>query len=296
MELLPLVVGVDGSEPSLTAVDWAVDEAARHGLPLRLVHAFLWERYEGAVPTDDAEDASERTIAEHLVDRAARRARLRDPEVEVSCDILPEDAVHALLRAGNNAFALVTGVRGRGASTAPLLGSTCLAVAARAHCPVLVVRGDRAGRAGAHERILLGAGTLDSAGEAVGFACREAEARGCVLDVVRAWRRPVDVVRLTRRPAHPPDGPPPEGPEERAAALLEELLRETAAARPAVRVRGRAVEGPAHQVLVDRSAAADLVVVGARRRVGHLGLQLGRTGHTLLHRAHCPVAVVPQQV
>lgn len=44
---LPLVVGVDGSEPSLRAMDWAVDEAARHGLPLRLVHAFLWERYEG---------------------------------------------------------------------------------------------------------------------------------------------------------------------------------------------------------------------------------------------------------
>ncbi len=44
---LPVVVGVDGSEPSLRAVDWAVDEAALHGVPLRLVYASLRERYEG---------------------------------------------------------------------------------------------------------------------------------------------------------------------------------------------------------------------------------------------------------
>lgn len=44
---LPLVVGVDGSEPSMRAVDWAADEAALRGVPLRLVYASLWERYEG---------------------------------------------------------------------------------------------------------------------------------------------------------------------------------------------------------------------------------------------------------
>ncbi|MFC8434947.1 universal stress protein [Streptomyces sp. NPDC057253] len=33
------MVGVDGSEPGLRAVDWASDEAALRGLPLRLVHA-----------------------------------------------------------------------------------------------------------------------------------------------------------------------------------------------------------------------------------------------------------------
>lgn len=44
---LPIVVGVDGSEPSMRAVDWAVDEAALRGASLRLVYASLWERYEG---------------------------------------------------------------------------------------------------------------------------------------------------------------------------------------------------------------------------------------------------------
>jgi nucleotide-binding universal stress UspA family protein len=40
---LPIVVGVDGSEPSMRAVDWAADEAALRGASLRLVFVDLPE-------------------------------------------------------------------------------------------------------------------------------------------------------------------------------------------------------------------------------------------------------------
>ncbi|MFI7498540.1 universal stress protein [Streptomyces sp. NPDC049687] len=289
---LPLVVGIDGSDASLLAVDWAVDEAARHGLPLRLVHASLWERYEHVVPSGRLTRPTERVLAENLVASAAERAEKRNSEVKVATDIVPEDAVDTLLREASHAFALVVGSRGRGELKGLLLGSVGLAVAARAHCPVIVVRGDKAGLAGSHERILLGAGEPVSGADAVRFALREAEARGCTLDVVRAWRCP----------AHESAGDPAlaDAParrhEERASALLDDLLRDAVTDHPAVRVRRVTVEGPAHGVLVHRSAAADLVVVGARRRHGHLGLQLGRVSHTLLHHAACPVAVVPQAV
>ncbi len=288
----PLVVGVDGSDSSLQAVDWAVDEAARHGLSLRLVHASLWERYEGALPSSDLDRPSGRVLAEHIVASAAERATRRDPDVKVFTDVIPEDAVETLLREGDNASALVTGSRGRGGLPGLLLGSVGLAVASRAHCPVIVVRGDSTGLAGGHERILLGAGDPVTSGEAVRFAFREAETRGCVLDVVRAWRRPV----------HDVTGPPePDDAsaclhQERAAALLHTVLHNAAADHPGVRVRGATVEGPARRILVRRSAAADLVIVGARRRAGHFGLQLGRVSHTLLHHAYCPVAIVPQPV
>ncbi|CAM5344708.1 hypothetical protein SCHAM137S_02369 [Streptomyces chartreusis] len=39
-----LVVGVDGSEASLEAVDWAADEAALHKVPLHLLHAATRDR------------------------------------------------------------------------------------------------------------------------------------------------------------------------------------------------------------------------------------------------------------
>ncbi|MGV9345544.1 universal stress protein [Streptomyces spiralis] len=288
---LPLVVGVDGSDASLTAVDWAVDEAARHGLPLRLVYASLWEHYEGAAPESGADRPWEQVRVEQLIASAAERARRRGPDVKVTTDVLPEDAVTGLLGEGNHASALITGSRGRGELKGLLLGSVGLAVAGRAQCPVVVVRGDAAGLAGTHERILLGAGPPGTCGEAVRFAFREAEARGSVLDVVRAWRRPV----LRTAGGGTAAGEAAREPEERADAELEELLSDAIAAHPAVRVRPATAEGPAHRVLVHRSAAADLVVVGARHRTGHFGLQLGRTAHSLLHHAQCPVAVVAQR-
>ncbi|MFD8042345.1 universal stress protein [Streptomyces chartreusis] len=285
---LPLVVGVDGSDASLLAVDWAVDEAARGDRPLRLVYASLWERYEGAVPSTGRERPSERVLAEHIVASAAERAALRRPDVPVTTGIVPADPVDALLHEGNNAFALVTGERGRGELKGLLLGSVSLGVAARAHCPVIVVRGDETGLVGLHEQILFGAGDLATGVQAVRFALREAEERGCAVDAVRAWRRPA------LEGAAVFTGDAAQEPEERAAAQLGELLGEAMAERPGVRVRRTTVEGPARRILVDRSADADLVVVGARHRHGHFGLQLGRVGHTLLHHAHCPVAIVPQ--
>nr|WP_106432386.1 universal stress protein [Streptomyces sp. LaPpAH-108] len=279
---LPLVVGVDGSDSSLVAVDWAVDEAARHGLPLKLLYGSLWERYEGGLPSLGGERPSEQVLAEHIVGSAAERAERRDPDVKVTTGIVPREGADALVRAGDEASAVVTGARGRGPFTSMLLGSVGLAVAARASCPVIVVRGDRAGLAGEHERILLGLGEADTGTRALEFAYREAETRGCGLDVVRAWRRPV----------HDRSGA---GYEERAAALLAASVERPSAAFPRVRTYPAVAEGPAAKVLVDRSAAADLVIVGARHRTDRFGLQLGRVGHALLHHAACPVAVVPER-
>lgn len=289
---LPLVVGVDGSDGCLPAVDWAVDEAARHGLPLRLVYGSLWELYEGHTPSVGPGRPARRVMADHIVASAAERAGRRNPDVKVSAEVLLADATDALLQEGNNATAVITGSRGRGELKGLLLGSVGLTVAARAHCPVVVVRGDKAGLSGTHERILLGAGDPDTSEEATRYAFREAEARGCLLDVVRAWRRPAHETADTAVAAEAPG----RDHEERASAELDELLRDAMADHPGVRVQRTTVEGPARKALVHRSAAADLVIVGARRRQGHFGLQLGRVAHTLLHHAQCPVAVVPQRV
>ncbi|POX52560.1 universal stress protein [Streptomyces sp. Ru71] len=277
---LPLVVGVDGSLASAAALDWAVDEAVRHGLTLLLVHASLWERYESTGMAH--RDGPPRAPA--VVEAAAERAQRRDPRVSVATDVAPEDPVDALVSRGHDAFAVVIGARGHGGLPGLLLGSVGFSVAAHAPCPVIVVRGDRAGLAGAHERILLGVGGPEAGTTAVRFAFREAEARCCRLDAVHAWRRPVHVGDRARLQ------------EERAAAVLDTALRDVEAAHRRVPVRRATVEGPAHTVLVHFSAAEDLVVVGARHRSGRRGLQLGRVAHALLHHARCPVAVVPQPV
>ncbi|MET8572645.1 universal stress protein [Streptomyces sp. NPDC004783] len=296
---LPLVVGVDGSEASLLAVDWAVDEAARHGLPLRLVHASLWEPYERTRPSFSTERPAGEVMAQNIVASCAERARLRGPEVKVSADVVVADAVSTLLRAGSEALALVTGARGRGEVAGLLLGSVSLTVAARAMCPVIVVRGEERNLRGALGQIVVGVGDATGGTGAVRFAVREAEARGCALTAVRAWRSPLrapgsspaESVPGDRRDAANAAG----APEEQAAADLDDALREVVQERPEVDVGRRAVEGPAHRVLLE-AADADLIVVGALRRHGHVGLQLGSTAHALLHHSACPVAVVPHRV
>ncbi|MFC9396914.1 universal stress protein [Streptomyces sp. NPDC057027] len=286
----PVVVGVDGSDAGLTALDWAVDEAVRHGAPLRIVHASLWERYEGVVPAWSTERPSGQVLAENIVGTAADRARRRAPGLALGTDVLAEDASGALLREAQGAMVLVVGSRGRGELKDLLLGSVGLVVAARAPGPVVVVRGDRHALEARHQRVLLGVGDHEVDAPAVRFAFREAAARDAELDVVSTWRRPAHEP-VDHRPL---TGEPGSALEQRAAQLLDKALEPVARAYPRVRLRRSMVEGPAHRVLTERSAAADLLVVGARRQGRLVGLELGRVAHRALHHASCPVAVVPR--
>ncbi|WP_329112251.1 universal stress protein [Streptomyces sp. NBC_01353] len=285
----PLVVGVDGSDSSLAAMDWAADEAVRHGVPLRIVHASLWERYEGTAPASTVDRPSGQILAENIVGAAAERAQSRCPSLTVATDIIAMDASSALLEEGRAAVAVIVGSRGRGELADLLLGSVSLTVAARSHCPVMVVRGDRQALEARHERVLLGIGDHDIDSPAVRFAFREAAARNCELDIVRIWRRPVH-----EEVDYPLPGDEAQYFEERTSELLDKALEAAVREHPQVLLRRATVEGQARKVLVDRSATADLLVVGARRRGGLLGMELGRVAHRTLHHAACPVAVVPQ--
>ncbi|MFI2031266.1 universal stress protein [Streptomyces buecherae] len=290
----PLVVGVDGSEGSLRAVDWAVDEALRLGLPLRLVYGSLWERYEGSLPSLGDDQSAEGAAAEGIVASCVARARQRGGTggVQVSGDVLPDDAVSVLLHVAHTSTALVTGSRGRGGVAGLLLGSVSLAVAARAACPVIVVRGEERNRQGACDRVVVGVGGGAQSTAAIRYALREARARDCALFAVRAWRRPAH--KHMDSPLAVDDSAIAQ--EDRASAVLTDALRDAAREYSQVDVVRRVREGPAHKVLLDMATDADLVVVGAVRREGHLGLQLGRVAHVLLHHARCPVAVIPERV
>ncbi|HEY8980182.1 MAG TPA: universal stress protein [Streptomyces sp.] len=279
----PVVVGVDGSESALRAVDLAAEEAALRGVPLRVVHASLWERYEGTSLTPGHGRPSERLTAEKILRTAEQRANLRRPEVEVSLDVLPEEPEYALVREGREACLLVLGTRGRGGLAELLLGSVSLAVAARAGCPVIVVRGEPSARG----RVVVGIGEKGTDSAALDFAFKEARLRHAGLDAVRAWRCPArestDIPLLAGEPARLH--------EQHAVEALERALKD---APGDVDLNRRTAEGSPRTVLLDAARDADLLVVGARRHPGHFGLQLGRVAHAVLHHSACAVAVVPE--
>ncbi|MFI1212568.1 universal stress protein [Streptomyces sp. NPDC020802] len=287
---LPIVVGVDGSEPSLRAVDWAADEAVLHGLPLRVVYASLWERYEGTSLADDVGKPSEQVMAEDIVETAARRARLRQPDLKVSTDVLPEEPEYALVRESRSATLLVTGSRGRSGLAEALLGSVSLTVAGHAQCPMIVIRGnhDNQARTATNGRVVVGVGEKPADSAAVRFAFEEARRRGVRLDAVRAWRWPAH-----ESTGHPLlTGEPARLHAQQAVETLETALQDAPAD---VESRRRTVEGRTRTVLVDASRDADLLIIGAKRRPGHHGLQLGRVTHGVLHHCACPVVIVPER-
>ncbi|MEU1375360.1 universal stress protein [Streptomyces triculaminicus] len=286
---LPLVVGVDGSDASSKALDWAVDEAARHGLRLRIVHASLWQRYEGSVPPSGDEPPEERLLAERIVAAAEQRARSRDPRLGIHAVVAPDDAASALLAEARTARLMVTGSSGRGTVRELLLGSVSLSVAARAHCPAVVVRGGERNVHGLYRRVVVGLGDPAESAATVDFGLREAAVRQAELQVVRCWRCPAELpVEHMVAP-----GEAARAHEREAAEALTRAVGRAQHDFPQVSVLPQTIEGPAHKVLVQLSADADLLVLGASRRHEHPGLQIGRIVHHALHSARCPVAVVP---
>ncbi|MFE2276438.1 universal stress protein [Streptomyces sp. NPDC059454] len=282
---LPMVVGVDGSESSLRAVDWAADEAARHGVPLRIVHAYRWDRYEGTALARELGKPSGHVTPDDILVVATRRARRHHPDLPVTTEAVAEEPEYVLLHEARNAAAVIMGTRGRGELADLLLGSVSLTVATEAHCPVVVIRGSHDNRAadGRHGRIVVG--VADAPTAAVRFAYEEARRRGAALEAVRAWRCPA------HDPADHPllTGTPERLHEERAVKELEAALAD---APPDVELHRHTVEGPARRALLAASHEADLLIVG-RRRPGQFGHRLGRVAHTLLHHSACPIAVVP---
>ena len=87
----PVLVGVDGSEGSLAAVDWAVGEAATRHSWLRVVHAFIWPLFPhvplGPSPYGPP-DGGLRSVAEGIVDEAVRRAATGSPGLRVDGELV----------------------------------------------------------------------------------------------------------------------------------------------------------------------------------------------------------------
>jgi nucleotide-binding universal stress UspA family protein len=118
-----IVVGVDGSSASMAALDWACDEANRHGASLSLVHS--WERLES------------RDLAADVLDDAVTEARARTA-TEVAGELCEGTPARSLARASRNADLVAIGSRGRSGFKTALFGSVALEVAEHAECPVVI--------------------------------------------------------------------------------------------------------------------------------------------------------------
>ncbi|MGD0683538.1 MAG: universal stress protein [Streptosporangiaceae bacterium] len=138
------------------------------------------------------------------------------------------------------------------------------------------------------QRILVGVSGSRASVAALHWAAEEAQRREARLTVVCAWD---DSLRLA---------PYAEVSESHGAADAKAILRNGLAAAmrtalgslPPAGLDAELAEGVAERVLIDRSATADLLVIGTARPHDGAGPSVGPVIRACLCRAACPVVVV----
>jgi nucleotide-binding universal stress UspA family protein len=144
-----IVVGVDGSPPSVAALRWAAEEAALREARLVALHAWSYVppapiAEPGMIPLPASDLAgqleAERGAAQAELEAAMADAFPSGAPVEIEEQLAEESAGDALVAAGADADLLVVGSSGRGGLASALLGSVSRHVVSHATCPVVVVK------------------------------------------------------------------------------------------------------------------------------------------------------------
>lgn len=143
-----IVVGIDESEGSQRALEWALQEAALRKAPVRVVHVSpppqSFYPYS-MVDTQWVESANERAeeAGQAVVESALAKAGGAPAGVQVEGRARFGAPPHALIEEAEGAALLVVGSRGRGGFTGLMLGSVSQQVVHHAACPVVVIPAKR---------------------------------------------------------------------------------------------------------------------------------------------------------
>ena len=268
-----VVVGVDGSERNVAALEWAVADAVRRDRPLHLVSVACKATTPPQPWTEDSTIQYSVAETEQMIERVRRRygAGLAVVTVEVPVGV-PSRQLVKTLRTGDE---LVVGRRGIGPAERVILGSTSIEAAGRSPVPTVIVPDDWDQAKHASER--------DDA--VLAFAFAFASAGRAPLVVVHAWEEP---------PPYAWEGDRVQVLAKEAEAALAERLAPWVARFPAVDVTCQAPAVAPGRALLDASADASMVVLGRYGGVHHLlGFSGFSTSRKVLHHARCPVSVVP---
>jgi nucleotide-binding universal stress UspA family protein len=254
-----IVVGIDGSKAAIRAAHWAVDEAVKRDVPLRLLYAM-----------GQADMARERAAAESALRRAQSAIEATGRPVKIESEIAHQVPVNSLIRASASAAMLCVGDVGLHHFRAGRMGSTTAALAASTHCPVAIIRDrDDHCRPSAHDIVVEIDGAPDN-GLVLGAAMEEALLRDAALQAVICRHIDGGVADLDRR--------------------LARWKRQY----PQLRVESVVARGTLMEYLACRQRSVQLVVVGSHDR-HHLGEVVGPAGNAVLHDADCSLLIVNRQ-
>jgi nucleotide-binding universal stress UspA family protein len=137
-----ILVGLDGSNYSERALEWAAKEAAIRHAPLRVlaVHTVPvgWSGRGTPYPEDNEIVVRTKASAQELTDKVLAGIGAARPD-GVTVEAINGIPADVLLRASEDADMIVLGARGGGGFARLHLGSVSDQVAHHAHCPVVII-------------------------------------------------------------------------------------------------------------------------------------------------------------
>ncbi|HEY3485591.1 MAG TPA: universal stress protein [Ilumatobacteraceae bacterium] len=279
-----IVVGVDASDESKAALEWARQHAPADA---RIIAVHAWDvplvaGYEAAVAIDPLElEGAASTFLRDVT------AEIGDPRVEAV--LAQGHPGRSLVEAANDADMVVVGHRGSGKASI-ILGSTVNYVLHHTERPVVVIRGERFGPA---RRVVVGVddhGVEDGAGENPSVrALRWAYQLPGVeeIAVMHAWFAPAVAAGVFASA-----GADMEQMDLAASEVIEHVMRAAGPMPSGITLSRVAERGTPGFALIEASRSADLIVVGSRGRGGFAELLLGSTSLEVAAHSHSPVVVI----
>ncbi|MGO1591568.1 MAG: universal stress protein [Ancrocorticia sp.] len=278
-----VVCGIDGSEFSLNALEWAAQEAKVRGAHLDIVACYERPGYSpaGDEPSGPLLEAGAQKILENA------EQQVKDTVLDYALHLSAEDPTSELIQRSKSAARLVLGARGGSGGFADrLLGSVASTVSSRSYCSVVIVPSGPVREVLPVKHIVCGVDGSESSLVALDLAVREAVRWGARLSCVGA-------VSFAGGAWLPGGGYHQEVLDDVREGLKEAV--ENARQGYDVDIRCHAIEGNPAALMTEFSTAVDLLVVGSRGRGGFAGLLLGSTSQSIIQHATCPVAVVPRR-
>ncbi|CAM4085361.1 Universal stress proteinc/MT2699 [Mycobacterium basiliense] len=136
-----VVVGVNGAPASITAAQWAIDEAVGRQLSLRLVYVIPRgaQRVGSESPSEWDFERGERVLSQ-AVGAVHSAAQSEGKPVEIETAMLSGDPDQVLIDESQNAALICVGTAKRGRGADGVLGPTAAALVKHARCPVAIIR------------------------------------------------------------------------------------------------------------------------------------------------------------
>lgn len=281
---LGVLVGLDRSECSRQALDWAVADAAARGSRLTVAYVLDVHRI-GDVPMSAGVLAIAERNGQQTLDEALEQAGRAAPGITTEARSVSGNPAGELLRLAETADEVVLGSRGHGGFATLMLGSTAGQVAAHASCPAVVVRGG----ATAGGPVIVGVDGSERGEAALEYGFGYAARHGLPLHALHLCPSPVTLSPYAMTPVN--QYVDMDRAREDAGRAVGQAVDRWSAKHPEVAATWSVADGAATQGLVEASEGASLLVVGCRGHGGFAGMLLGSVSQAAIRHAHCPVAV-----